>query len=1232
MVKYELSGAARDAWKDLLRPLFPRGMQQRAVDALNKSKRPSGSAEPGQVGENSWKPWLSHFCNGKAPGLDRILSRPWAVEVVAKVVDTDDPPNFYALFARARGKVVAADHEAFVPGFEDQLPVPALDLYVEITGCGASSGGDLPDIEAFCPRPTGPLSPALVADVLSKWDSAEHGLALVVAGDTGSGKTLFTKALVATLRARHTPVAWWHGSAAPGDEILVCDDFDSLGPSDREHARKLVNDGHVLVAATSDEKRTKRAIGQACSIRVPPASPQLLKKLAERLSQIATDLWGKPVAADAMIRWIERDDLCALRVENCASFGLHLRAATDGAALPITLDDLLEMRLQRAERFLNAQGSTLEAGLLADYGLEMVRSVERLGFGSDSGAKAVDVLNAFLQATRDGTALPTPEHSRNLLDALTKSEVVRREHDTLVLRDALIRRAVRASIVAGELKIGASAHMLGRVSVLSDGGKTLVGVAEQSGDATDVVRAMLGLPSSSLTQAIPALTELLASEVRVSDALTARTALIMLVAWWGRAMVSEGRPQFRTRMRFVGQTAIDFTATASRRLYAVSPEPLTALEILDPAAWRADFDRYLRVIGWGDLDASMARIAVLALAPYHAPLADLTAAHDILRGLWSTSRTPKRPYRAWHFSEGYRSWWRAVLPMTTERTRRGRTMRDVMAGVGPGNWIGELMPRSYFGEPIWADPLKSAVKTGRKEVSNALIDAVLAALYVPFEQNLDGLSRVFAEPIPAAVRPALEQALFDRVIVAAERWSPLIPRFDTQLDHDDDVPSKCQPADEIGPARPWSILELVLGAFFAEQDALAQLWSRWTELNPETPPWRAFRAAGLDPISLLRWATPQRIREEELQRQQRAASGTAERLEWPAADAEEKPESEADDCLLTLADSGSYAEAAAVVELAPNDFGHVYVNRAIWRIVELPLTEQMRTRRLHLAAHVRPDRANTLIRRWGLVPNAIKPRPGERQWHIISQRCRPAERLGWLARAALADDGEHPWEPCIRALEQNESEVVADPERRMETETVSMMIGALWEAAARELPGTASALETLFDSKSSRDCLARFPAAWKLAWDVLGSDFVERQFADLCESRPGAAAEGFRSLVQINQLQQVVSRLPLPDVGPLAAAGIARLTPRAPDKFYSKVIRGFGGDHALAADQLTDEASAAAIIASAAVTHAPDTAVKWLEQVLPLIDEARREEVALRVAASLGRPAHRTAVLLAAGW
>ena len=127
-------------------------------------------------------------------------------------------------------------------------------------------------------------------------------------------------------------------------------------------------------------------------------------------------------------------------------------------------------------------------------------------------------------------------------------------------------------------------------------------------------------------------------------------------------------------------------------------------------------------------------------------------------------------------------------------------------------------------------------------------------------------------------------------------------------------------------------------------------------------------------------------------------------------------------------------------------------------------------------------------------------------------------------------------------------------------------------------------------------------------------------------------AEALRCLVQIGEFDLVLSKVLTKEHGNAAASGLAQLTPRHPAGWFDKVFEHLDTDRAAVSRQIVDPGSPVSTLVDSALKHAPVSAAAWLRGVLPDVDGAVRDRVALRIVGSVDSPRLRAAVLGAAGW
>ncbi|GEM_PF-4637524 len=1213
MAEYELADDDRLAWKQLVKPYFPHGTQKRSAAILGDLPPvPNDSPELMHPDPGSWSTLVSQFCNGRNPGLNALLRRQPVLEALAEFVREDEPPDFVALYHRARGQRLVRRDAAFVPGLEHLGPVPAADLFVEPTGVGGGASGGRFRIEDFLPDSR--LSPAKISVFIGA-HLAEGGFGLAVTGEPGTGKTLFLKALSDQLRRDHVATLWWEREPSPEARVLLCDAVDQLAAADAAQLRQLIQEGHVVVATGVNEKAVGRIAGH-CKARLPPITEQHARSVTIRVGEVAAQTWRRKLDTERIVRWLDREPLAAHRLERVDLIGMHVREATEGAAVPIALDALVSGALRRLRELLDAKGRGSDAGLVADVAALVLEDLAVAAAQSPDGTVNVTSFLGHVSATyaRHHT-LGSGKTARRILDCLMEGGLVARRDEVATIEEGYIRRGLLARALNRQLEAEEAADALLRaIAEQQDADRILIGAAELAGDSSEILRALLALPSAYTTQLVAEITQLLSSHILCQDAALARDTLALLVSWWARTYETPLRRDDYKRLWIGRTTVFERMALASYRHRHVVETVLTTDELAQPSLWRDEFTAYHAARGDTEPSLRRLRLARLLLVPAHAPVDDIRKARSLAAALFYREAKNDRP-GYWQFIDGYKGWWRVLDRLSREQGARALALRNVIAGVCEGDWVGHFIPPNFYGDVDWATAI-AAVAQDRTPISRRVVgDAILAVVYVPYSRNVEGLGKVFGD-MPVAACPKISAEFIDKLIIAATRTSAETPRGRQPLVRQDNGnPTIAEPSRSIAAADPYDALCLVLAHLFSDKDDLTQLWQRWTELRPKNAPWRAFRATGMDPEPLVRWAVAA------LEDAKRDGDGSGQR---DAPDA----------CLKTLVADGSAWDAAMV--LAHVGYQHSwYRPLAANRLRELPLTANNRKLRLALCA-ARPQNAVLLIGDWRWERTALRPEPGEQEWRAIADGFSGGEKLGWMARAELAEPGDARWDVFLKfATELNEDVARLEPGEvyvRLHRGG-AMAAEAMAEGMRRNDAQLEPVVRSLFDLAHLLPAFEGWPLFWSLASKLCGPEFVRDQLESRQTAWPGAAPERYRCMAQIGQMDVVLADLASAETRSMAAEGLLKLTPRKPRDWFSKVANALGSDAgSVVAEADPDGSSHTWKLIAAGLKQAPNVVAPWFAQLLANHPHSNATAAAVQAAAVVESRRHRSLLLRSIGW
>lgn len=1168
MSNYHLTPDQQALWANHIGTLESHGVWTRIKEKLT-------------AGATTWQSYLSHFRNGKVPGLQRVFETRDVLKVVADELKTS-PERLGDELAAVLGRRVLSVGEVLVPGFEDMAPVNALELYVP--GPWSSGGniqGDHPEdaLAPWLPRENFTCYNApLTADALSRLlREAVPGepLLVSVAGEPRLGKSLLLKAVAAELQK----VGWsvsWSPQTVPSPDILIVDDASSLAAGDRELALRFLADGGRALISCQPGQQVPLSAKFNLHITLNALTADWARDLLQNLLSVAKSRWHKNLSTSVVLDMLQGDATASNRIRQPEMLFRRLRHSRDHGSGHFGAVDLLRQAVKRIVAIAEQSGNS--AGALAARGVG-VRVLTRIAIGvhADESPLDEDGLRVLCREAMHEDGTPASEAVYALVAAFLSSDVVTAGPGGIRIASEAVANAALGQ--APDLHRDRASALLDDLLIRPDRRDALVAFAERTERLDPILEYALTAKLPVRAHMAANLTWLLASSVSADDSRLLRDTVRFLIAWWARHLPPRRQRLENLSLDLAGIAAPVWlaVATVARRAQLAA---IVVADLVRPPGWDDDLEWYLCCIGKPIPSDQQLELSLAISAPgcLEHLVGDRTLRCDVAACFSLQSDA------LWH-------WWSAIAALARGSDADSLRWRRTIAGLEPGSVLKDTMLPYVRGEPVWVDSMHWCVERNRDSASELVLDVLLNVLAYPWSDNVRGWARFW--PMVSKYFE-LDPGAAARIARAVNE--PMTLLWDAVPDgRSDRSPSSRVAAKEELSGRT-EILVAMLSHGLSSSE-IQTLWLAWSGLSGALPPWRSFKGR-ISHSLLARWAI--------------AALGSQGYLfsDPPGFDDLQR---EARACVQFLLEE---AEPAALEELAEaRDRYGTTASFAIRRLAELVKDEAAQRARARVAGKSPVNHALLLIRDLDPGPTATLA------WVALAERTENTTELEPAALLSLLPGQQQPWDVFALRLgvlaEHPDSGLLLYGQ-------FSNIIKVFYRARALRIVGLANML-LRFWAPPLRDWALAFPAFVRLCCEVLGEQVFIDQIRRLICDGPVTSADLLTKLMSAGFASTVVSLLNDKELHDAAVDALAAKESQWPRGTQAEILAAM---EPLVVDGiLPNDSSDLERLSTASLRHDEDSAIVWLDGRVPKLGQAARRrwvEIGLRV---VQKPAARARVL-----
>lgn len=969
---FNLTPSQKQAWQTLLDESTSRGSKTAMAKEIAKLEK---KADPA-----SWKTTVSGFFKGNEKELRAVFGHQRRLRAAESGLGIE-PGLLRAWLQQVQGGATQdGPLDIRIAGFEDYGPVPVVEGYFA-PPVGPSKIWLPPKVPGEGTAPSAMTGGALKLEDIVTYAlprTPPQTFAIVFCSEPGFGKTTLLKMLTARLQQAGAAVTSWQPGVTPTGGVLVCDDLALLDPGQRTLLCKTVaSSSCVLLTATSAQDPLTDLPPYRAVYSLEPGYEQWSIEYLTHLEQLLVRRWGREVSLAPLKQWIESDlfgpDL-ANRLDN---LGLLARHVVDGGTLPPRYRDLAPKAVAHAASQLRRRGYTAAALLVEEYGEQALQHVMKeacLGSGFDVAMRTL--LKALRIAAEDSPrqhSSSEAEEDRSSVvfeaaEQLCQSALFHKRGDRVFpTQPACAISALGAALVQGGQ---VDSSLLERVILAPHWTDSLVSAAEQLGDGSAVLSALLALPPSALCQAIPAITRMLSADVPFSDAETYRRAFLPCLSIWARWPADQraktlmlggpmnAAPPALNHERLVnGHAPLLALARASLRHRKLLPNHIALEDIQQGKHLPAALRDYLTLLGTPEPSLAEARDAVGLGAPYQSQV--LLDPEFWLRLPPHDDSVGQMP--AGFKSEDYSAWWRSFGAPRLLELPDGEAR---VAGTHPDHKILTAKWQNLAGCELWKNALISQIKKRHPLSAQTFAEITVYTVDSGGRWNADTVRAVW--DAVSAEREVLRQAVYERLLGLED-----VPHSSALL-------------------LPWLLTVVVVDQ---EREAL---WLKWSAAAPAQVPWKLFLDGGVSVPAVSRWAL------ETLQQIRKAREEGSQ-----AWDADAKLEN-ARAALKEIISRGDVAILEQIIRSGDADFSGL----ALTHLCTLS-SAAARQLRIELAGQSNAHFRNKLLAK--LIPAASEAQLWRQ--HVAAREMSPYAALACWACYDLVAESAIPWAESLACLE-----------------------------------------------------------------------------------------------------------------------------------------------------------------------------------------------------------------------